>query len=700
MEFKSFLLEIGTEEIPVSYIKPALKQLEELVTTGLNENDIPWDKATTFATPTRLVLYIERVAVKRPAREETIIGPPVKVAFNNSNKPTKASYGFAKKFGVDIKEIKVCDIEKGKYVCIKKKVPSKSSIKVFSEVLPQRIERIYFPKRMKWDSSGLTFARPIRWVCCLFNKEKVKFKVGGVDSDRYTYVTPSDRSSKIRLSNVTQYFKKLEEAKVILDHRRRKEIIKQQIKKIASSYNASSIDFQKELLEEVNFLVQSPTIFVGEFNKSYLKLPREVLLASMSKYQRVFGMQDSDKKLIPKFIGVVDGTPKNLGIVSKNYRMVLESRLQDSLFFFQQDTKTKLENKVSKLNHVIYHTKLGTMYDKVIRIKKLCRYIADEVSLKEDELKFLEKAVLLSKADLTTNMVNEFPSLQGVMGRIYALFDKEKKQVANAIYEHYLPRFGGDELPHSKLGTVISIADRIDSLIGYFGIDLIPSGSYDPYGLRRDTYAIIRTVIHQKLSLKFDPLIQKSIKLFSGKFDKSESAIKKQVIDFISDKLETLLVKEFKSPQLAKAVLEVGCNDIFRTYNKVNILTQIQSDNYFLKAAKVSERTKKIYKNVNNIPDKVNVKCFKHPFERKLWEVYNDNRVKISKLIKNDNFKEATRIYGENFFNIVHQFFDQVMVNVEDDVLRKNRLALCKKIHDLYNLKVAELSLLENVEVG
>lgn len=700
MKFKPFLLEIGTEEIPVSYIKPALRQLNEFITSSLNENDIYYNKIDTFATSNRLVIYIKEIAIKRPGKAKTIIGPPVKAAFDKSNKLTKAGYGFAKKFNMGVEEIDVCDTKKGKYICVKKTIPAEDSTKILSKTLPNLIKNVHFPKRMKWDNSGVTFARPIRWICCLFQDQIVKIKIGNVISDRYTYVTPSKKSSKIKVNYVEQYFERIEKAGIILDHRKRKQFLKQQIEKLATKYNAKVIDFQHQLLEEVNFLIQFPTVFTGEFNKSYLKLPSEVLLASMSKYQRVFGLSDKNGQLIPRFIGVADGNPKDLKTVTKNYIMVLESRLQDSLFFFNQDTRTSLEEKIDKLNDVIYYDRLGTMYEKVGRIEQLCKYIADKISLSKAQLRDLERAVWLSKADLTTNMVGEFPSLQGIMGKIYALFDKENVNVANAIYEHYLPRFSGDSLPQNKIGTIISIGDRMDSLVGCFGINLLPTGSYDPYGLRRDTYAIIKLVIHHKISLKLDQLILKSIKLFDTKFRKSKHKIKSEIINFIRDRLKTILVDEYNSSQLVEAVLEVNYNDIFEAYKKVNVLTPIQSKRYFRKACKVSERTKKIYKNLTNITDEVNPFLFEHPLEEKLWKTYKGNESRIDKLIEGGSLKQATKIYGNVFYNILHEFFDKVLVNVDDANLRKNRLALCKKIHDIYNLRVAELSLLENIEVG
>jgi len=697
---EKFLLEIGTEEIPAGYIISALDQLEKFITNSLNEKNINWEGVNTFATPKRLVIYIEKVADKSPGRIETIMGPPVRIAFNNSNKPTKAARGFAEKFDVNIEKLKICDTMKGKYVCVKRAILDRDTVRVFFEILPEIVKNIHFPKRMKWDDSGILFARPIRWICCLFGKKVVGIKIGNVTSDRYSYISSSMKSSKFKIGDVEEYFDKLKKLNIFLNHKDRKQFLREQIEKKALKYDASSVNFQEDLLGEVNFLVQYPTVFTGDFEKKFLKLPREVLLASMSKYQRVFGLENKNCQLISKFIGVTDGKPKELNTVIKNYRLVLESRLQDSLFFFQQDTKTSLESKVASLKYIIYHDKLGTMYEKMKRMFQLSKCIAERINLDQKRLNMLQRAVFLSKADLTTYMVNEFPSLQGVVGKIYAFFDKENANIANAIYEHYLPRYSGDSLPESKIGAIISIADRIDTLVGCFGIGLSPTGSYDPYGLRRDTYAIIKVIIHHNIRLNFDSLISKSIKLLSDKIKVPEDKIKCEVIDFVKDKLYTLFLEQCKFPQIVKAVLEIDCNDIFESNHKVNVLSEIQSKKFFLKAAKVSERTKKIYKNVKYIPDEVNLDLFEHPLEKKLWEEYKKNKDRLEEMIQVFNYKEATKIYGDVFYNLIHQFFDEVMVNVKNKKLRNNRLSLCKKIHDVYNSRVAELSKLENIEVG
>ncbi len=689
-----FLLEIGTEEIPASYIKPAINQFKTFVSDLLKEENIYSDDIKDFATPKRLVLYIENLSVEKPSNTEIIIGPPTKIAFDKENKPTKAAIGFSEKFNLKVKDLKIISNDKGEYISIEKKIPAESITVILSEKLPDIIRNLYFPKRMKWNNSELTFARPIRWFCCLLVNKVVNFNLGDISSNRYTYIYQNSEYIRVKVSSPNEYFKKMQENNMFLDYKKRENFLRSNIEKVSSDYNAFSVDFQQELLQEVNFLVEIPYIFTAEFQKNYLNLPKEVLLASMSKYQRIFGMADNKtKQLISRFVAVTEGKPNDLTAVKKNYRRVLESRLQDSLFFFQNDTQTKLRNKIDDLKNVVYHQKLGTVYEKVERILKLSKYVANEIHLREAEREFLKDAVLLSKADLTTFMVGEFPSLQGVMGRIYSKLDGENKKVSEAIYEHYLPRFSGDNLPKGYIGAIISVADRLDSIVGYFGIDIIPTGSYDPYGLRRDIYAIINTLIFHKFNVNIEKLIFENIKLYKKKFQKTENKIVSEIKDFITDRLKILFSDNFDNKQLIDAVLNIDLNDIFETYEKVLVLTDINSEDYFLKAAKVSERTKKIYQSVeDNIPKTVNTGLFKESDEKNLWAAYISNKQKLNDLIESKSYKKATEIYGNVFYKKLHRFFDKVMVNVDNKALRCNRLAMCKNIYEIYNLRVADLS--------
>lgn len=697
---KSFLIEIGTEEIPVDYIKPALSQLLNSVCEKLATNNLEYEEVATFATPRRLVFKINKLESNTSPNKETIIGPPKKIAFDDFGNLTQAGRGFARKFGVEISDLKECETDKGEYVCIEKKIPSQDTSTLLAKELPDIIKNLHFPKRMKWDNSRISFARPIRWICCFFGADIVKMKVGNVVSDKYSYVRTEGEVKKIEISGINYYFDKLKEMGIFLDHRKRKQYIKSEIEKICSEYGSHMVKIQEELLKEVNFLVQNPYVFLSEFSKEFIVLPREVLLASMSKYQRVFGIENDKGELIPKFIGVADGKPQDLKSVKENYKSVLESRLQDSLFFYKKDSSSPLEEKMKELKGVICHKELGSMYEKMERVEKICDYLATGSSLEENDLKALKRAVFLCKADLQTYMVNEFPSLQGTMGKIYALNDGEGSRVAEAIYEHYLPRFSEDQLPQGEFGTIISVADRIDSLSGYFGLDLAPSGSYDPYGLRRDAYAVIKLIISGNIDVRLDELVWKSIQLFNGEFKKGLRVVKGELLDFIIDKFRNILLDEFGSPDLIDSVLNIDTYNILGTYQKFQELFHIKEEEYFLKAAKVSERTGKIFKDESKIREKVDRTLFEEPLERELWQLYSNIEKKVNELIRQKEYKEVTKLYGDTFYEVIDEFFDKVFVNVNKEDIRENRLALCKKIYQLYNSKVAELSLLENIEVG
>lgn len=695
----SFLLEINTEELPTGYIKPALGQLKDSVENILEEQNIYKKEVKGFATSQRLVLYIKELSIRKSAREELAIGPPVKIAFDDKKKPTKAAIGFAKKFGLKADKLEIKKTKKGDYACVKKDIPSQNVSDILTEALPSVIKNIHFPKRMRWHDSKFSFARPIRNICCFLGDEVVEFEIDGLKSGRHIYIIKNGDFLKIKVSDSNSYFKKIDEHNIILDYKKRKSDLKNGIKNIASEYNADCLDFQKELLDEVNFLVENPYVFVAQFKKDYLKLPREVLFASMSKHQRVFGMTDNNNNVIAKFIVVTDGKPQDLEGVKNNYKMVLESRLQDSLFFYNQDMKVKLQDRIEKLKGIIYHNKLGTVYDKVKRIEKLAVNLGDKISLKDNQIELLKRSVLLSKVDLTTNIVNEFPSLQGVIGRIYALNEKENKVIADSIYEHYLPRYSEDSLPKNKLAAVISIADRIDSVVGYFGVGIRPTGSHDPYGLRRDVYAIIKIIMSHNFYIKLDEVILDNVQLFNKEFRKSANKIKDEVLDFINQRLITVFSDEYND-DIISAVFETDTYDIYGAYERVGILDKMKTEKYFKEASKIAERTKRIYIGLDFVSDEVEENLLKEPLEQKIWIAYKKVKDELRNMIAQQCYKKATQKYADTFYDLVHDFFDQVMVNVPDDELRNNRLTICKKIYEIYNTKVADLSLINCIKNG
>jgi len=445
-------------------------------------------------------------------------------------------------------------------------------------------------------------------------------------------------------------------------------------------------------------MVSEPVVFSGEFDKKFLVLPEEVLKASMSKYQRLFPVSRKDS-LINRFIAVIDGRGRDVRRIRRNYKNILEARLKDSLFFFDEDTKNPLSENIEQLKDLIFQKDLGNMSEKIKRLEGLCSFICEELKLGDDLKSDVKRAALLSKVDLVTHMVGEFPSLQGVMGGVYALKSNERKEVALAIKEHYLPQGMDDRLPGSLEGAVLAISDRIDNVVGFLGMGADVSGSFDPFGIRRNSQGLIQIIKDKSLRLNIDRLIQKAASLYGDRLKVQNPALKNKVIGYIKERVG-FLMGDIRPIELKASVLEVECFDIVDIFKRVKELSSISAERYFLEAAKVVERTSNILKGAKGEKiGRVNEALFKEDLERKVWKAYLGARDRIKALIDKGKYKEATKEYGQAFFNLLHDFFDKVLVNVEDKALRLNRLAMMKEIGTLYIDRVADLAKLPQIVV-
>jgi len=687
MEYRDFLLEINTEELPTGYIKDACAHLEDALRKELLLSGILMDKsiegfAKTIATKNSLVVYIKDLAVKQKAREEEIIGPPKRIAFDENGNPTKPAIGFAKKLGVEIADLKVKSTSKGEYIVVKKIKEARDTRDLLKDITPAIIKDTPFPKTMKWDDSGLRFARPIESVLMLFGKENIEIELGKVPQKKINPIAPG------------KYLKQLGE---MVDCEVRKKKIRKLILAAIKKLKADQY-VNEDLLSEVNFMVNSPEVFIGEFDKKFLDVPDDVLKASMSKHQRVFPVSKNGK-LINRFIAVIDGKKRKNNKVRRNYERILEAKLKDSLFFFKEDTKKQLSENIFQLKDLIFQKDLGNMFEKIQRLKGLCTFLCDKIgagsSLKNDTLRAAE----ISKADLLTYMVGEFPSLQGIMGGEYALRSGEKETVAMAVKEHYLPQGSGDDLPGTEAGAILSISDKIDNVVGFCGMGMERiSGSFDPFGIRRNALGFIQIVRNKKFRFDVEDLIQKAIELYGNKLNISER-FKSQVVDYIKDRVE-FLMGDVKPIELKKAILGTRCFDIADVSKRFEDIVSIKEEAYFLQAAKVVERTSNILKGAKGEQvDKVAEDLFKEDLERRVWDAYLNSKDKIQSLINQKQYKDATEEYARVFYGILHEFFDKVLVNVDDRALRLNRLAMMKAINRLYVERVADLALLPQIVV-
>ncbi|UCG38815.1 MAG: glycine--tRNA ligase subunit beta, partial [bacterium] len=485
---KDLLLEIGTEEIPASYLPPALDQIKDLASRELGAQRVSFEQVRAYATPRRIVLHVQGVAVSQESSVKEVLGPARSVAFDEKGNATKAAEGFARSQGLKVGDLKVVKTPKGEYVAAVRAETSMPTADVLPGIMPRIITSLHFPKFQRWGYLSLRFPRPIRWMLCLFGSDVVPFELEGIRSGRmirgHRFMAPGP----FEIKDVKDYFVKVKKSKVILDQEQRRRMIMEGVQKAAEQVGGVPIK-DEELLEEVTYLVEYPVIVTGTYEDRYLSLPREVLITSMRSHQRYFSVTSKRGKLMPYFVTISNNVTRDKRVVAMGNERVLRARLEDAMFFFQEDAKVKLQKRVDELKDVVFQQKLGTSWEKMERFSSLAQSVTRKVA--PENLKEVKRVAFLCKGDLVTQMVGEFAELQGVMGREYALLDGEDTTVADGILEHYYPRFSGDRTPGTVGGAAVSLADRLDTVCGCFGIGITPTGTADPYGLRRHALAVI-----------------------------------------------------------------------------------------------------------------------------------------------------------------------------------------------------------------
>ncbi len=693
------LLEIGTEELPATYIEPAIEQMGMLARKLFSEERVPFKEIKTYATPRRLILFVKEVAKKQDDLVLEVLGPSKKAAFDSEGNPTKAASGFARSQGVKVEDLVTRKVEKGEYVFALKREPGRATLEVLPKILKEVITGISFPKSMRWPQSNIRFARPIRWMVALYDTRTVNFCLGKLKAGKLTQGHRLLSSKPIMVKNIANYEELLKNNFVIIDQEQRKRTIEKAINDAIRKTKGRLLE-DKELLEEVNYLLEYPTAVLGHFEDKYLKLPRQVLITCLKHHLKYFSLLDNEGKLIPYFVGLKDGISEYMENVRQGYERVLSARLKDAEFFFEQDTKRKLEENVEKLKGVVFQEELGTLYDKTQRVIKLSEIIAG-LSNANCEKPILRRIALLSKADSVTEMVGEFPELQGTMGREYARFSGEEKSVADGIYEHHLPLSGSAELPQSIEGAIVSIADKVDTITGDFCIGFLPSGSQDPYGLRRQAQGVIRIILDKKLSLSLDIVVDESLDLlrksahFSRRRLEEISEVKNQIVQFFRQRMESILTDGGINYDEIEATLAVGFYDLVDAEIRASSIRKLRRSPDFEPVIIAFKRAKNILKQAEERKIKVVSSQFseeklKELEERRLWQAFNEIEKETNKLLKKREYQKAL----EKLVSLrkpVDDFFDKVMVMAEDRKLRDNRLALLNRIVELF-CKIADFS--------
>jgi glycyl-tRNA synthetase beta chain len=682
---KELLLEIGTEEIPAGFLQKAIKDMEEMAGALLQENRLQYGTIRAMGTPRRLCLVVAGLSEKQDDVIIEKMGPAKRVAFDDQGNPTRAAIGFAKGQDVEFSEIETLMTDKGEYLCIRKKSLGVWTTDLLPALLVKFISGIPFKKSMRWSSYEFRFARPMHWIVALYGGDVVSFSIEDITSGRTSYGHRFMSNQPFDVSGYDDYLAQARERYVIVDPQERKEIILKEIRLAAAAVGGEALT-DPELLDTVTFLAEYPNAICGSFSPEYLRLPREVLITSMMTHQKYFPVVARNKDLLPNFVTVNNTLPRDPAVVRKGNEKVIRARLSDANFFFQEDQKVSLEKRVEGLSQVIFHTRLGTSLEKVKRFQALAAMIADRINpaLKAS----VDRAAYLAKADLDTQMVGEFSELQGVMGREYALLAGEMPVVAKAVYEHYLPVSAGGGLPETDEGAIVSIADKLDTIVGFFGVNLIPSGTADPYALRRQAIGIINIILNKNYTLKIDELIDLSLGILADKLNRTTEKVESDVLDFFTGRFENQLISQGFSYDVVNAVLATKEWDLCRCYRKIKAMESFKSNPVFLPFATTFKRVENIIKDFSS--GTVDTALFESEEEENLYYAYNDIRDKALKSIENDDYSSSL-VELAALKEPVDRFFESVLVMAKDEKVKFNRLSLLKKVSSLFH-KIADFS--------
>ena len=688
---KDFVFEIGTEEIPAKFMNKSLEQLRTIAENKFKENRLNYEKVNIYGTPRRLTLYVLDMCDKQEDLETMVKGPSKKAAFDLDGNPTKALLGFLKGNGLELQETFIQELSGVDYVYAKKFEKGRNTVDVLKELLPQILTSINFPKSMKWGNKSFRFVRPVRWLMPIFGDELVELDKDGIQCSKNTRGHRVLSKGDIEVKSADEYFDKLRNGFVIVDQDERREIIKKQCDEIAEKIGGVILA-DDELLEEVLYLVEYPTAFFGSFEKEFLTLPKEAVITPMKEHQRYFPVQDKNGALMNCFIAVRNGDDNYIDIVREGNEKVLRARLSDARFFFEEDKKIPLNNCAEKLKHVVFQETLGTIYDKTENIRNISSYLSEKIQLNNMDKEYLDRAAYLCKADLVTNMVKEFDELQGVMGREYAIIQGESTSVADAIREHYMPRFAGDDVPASLIGSILSISDKIDTITGCFSIGIQPTGSQDPYALRRQAIGIISIILAKGLHISLKDLLNKALEPFAKKnILKDESAkIIGEIIEFFKGRLKNVFLDKGYEYDVVDAVLKAGLDDIYDASLRVNELSQWKKKDEFLNIISSFNR-------VSNLASKcekasINKELIKESEEKALLEAYEKTEREFVAAIEQKNYNKALNSLMA-LKTPIDAFFDKIMVMVDDNAIKNNRLSILKSITQMM-MKFADLSII------
>jgi glycyl-tRNA synthetase beta chain len=680
-----FLVEIGTEELPGKILSTLAQSFSEGIKNGLTQADLNHDAVSWYATPRRLAVIVTALTTEQPTRHVVRLGPNKQAAFNEKGEPTPAALGFARSCGVELSAIPFTETEQGERLHFEQHQPGAATRTLLTGIVNEALKKLPIPKPMRWGAKDTEFVRPAHWVVMLFGSEVIKDPILGLTPTQQSYGHRFHHPDAITINQPGTYTHQLFDAKVVADFNHRKESIREQIQACAKTIGTPIID--EVLLDEVTALVEWPVALLGKFDPKFLIVPQEALICAMQVHQKSFSVRNENDELLPVFITICNIDSANKQSVIVGNERVIRARLSDAEFFFQEDLKQSLELFCEKLKTVVFQTKLGSVFEKTIRNSQLAQIIAKEINANPENT---ERAATLAKADLMSQMVGEFPELQGIMGYYYALLAKEHTNVALAIREHYLPRFAGDSLPTTLEGCALSLADKLDTIVGIFGVNQAPTGDKDPYALRRAALGILRITIEKKLSLDLRQLVEASINHYHVKLPNDN--VLDGSLNFILERL-----RAWYSTQGISADIFAAVHARFPT-NPLDFDWRIKAVQHFktLPEAKslaaANKRVSNILKKQSNNQAKVNPTLFENAAETNLAALMAEKQSEVTALYQSGDYQRALTALA-TLQTPVDQFFDQVLVMAEDPNLRDNRLVLLSQLRNMF-LQIADISLL------
>ena len=665
---KDLLFEIGAEEIPAGFMPNILGQLKQLAETKLNDAHLPFESIATYGTPRRLALIVKGLADTSAEISERHKGPSASIAYDADGNATKAAIGFARGKGLDVADLVVED----GYIYAETKTAGVPAKDIVTDMLPQLITGLNFPKSMHWGNLDAKFVRPVRWLVALLDEEVIPVEFATVKSGNVTRGHRFLGADEITIKNAASYVDTLKENFVMVDQDARRELISKQLHDIAASKNASIV-WDDDLLEEINYLVEWPTALCGGFEESYLALPDAAIITPMKDHQRYFPLVDQDGKLLPMFLTVRNGSDHSIEVVQAGNERVLRARLDDAKFFFNEDRKKPLIDRQDGLTKIVFQEGLGNLADKTERLLTLGRVFSEECELHEDARVVLERATELAKTDLTTGMVTEFTELQGVMGKEYALLDGESPEVAEAIFEQYLPRFAGDVLPQTEAGKVLSIIDKVDNIVATFSRGLIPTGSQDPYALRRQTIGILNILLGSEWNISLRPIIVESMNLLNVPADKQDELLG-QVEEFITLRLKNI----FLDREVPHHVIDLLLSNNELSVADAEGLVKALLANRIDENVELVQAFTRMYNLVKDVTyTGVDESLLKEDAERALYEMATKaSEASIDAWDKNDY--DAVVAVPATLVPAINKFFEDVMVMDKDEAIKANRLQLVR----------------------